>query len=100
MKDTFTQDELWTNIGINPTTLTEEIFLATNIEDYITDPEKFDDIYLIDQRWLTIIETDGVVTYGQTYNNNESNSKNFLNGYNFFVIQIMFLIMCFIIHIN
>ena len=27
-EDTFTQDELWTNIGINPTTLTEEIFLT------------------------------------------------------------------------
>jgi len=82
-ESTFTQDELWTNIGINPTTLTEEIFLATNIEDYITDPDKFDDVYLIDQRWLTISETDGVVTYGQTYNNNEDNSKKFINGYNF-----------------
>ena len=82
-ESTFTQDELWTNIGINPTTLTEEIFLATNIEDYITDAAKFDDVYLIDQRWLTISETDGIVTYGQTYNNNDSNSKKFLNGYNF-----------------
>lgn len=82
-EDTFTQDELWTNIGINPTTLTEEIFLATNIEDYITDPEKFDDVYLIDQRWLTISETNGVVTYGQTYNNNDLNSKKFINGYDF-----------------
>lgn len=82
-EDTFTQDELWTNIGINPTTLTEEIFLATNIEDYITDPEKFDDVYLIDQRWLTISESNGVVTYGQTYNNNDLNSKKFINGYDF-----------------
>lgn len=82
-ENTFTQDELWTNIGINPTTLTEDIFLATNIEDYITDSKKFDDVYLIDQRWLTITETGGVVTYGQTYNNNEINSKKFLNGYNF-----------------
>lgn len=82
-EDTFTQDELWTNIGINPTTLTEEIFLATNIDDYITDPEKFDDVYLIDQRWLTISETNGVVTYGQTYNNNDLNSKKFINGYDF-----------------
>lgn len=82
-ENTFTQDELWTNIGINPTTLTEEIFLATNIEDYITDPALFDDVYLIDQRWLTINEVSGVVTYGQTYNNNESNSKKFINGYDF-----------------
>ena len=82
-ENTFTQDESWTNIGINPTTLTDDIFLATNIEDYITDPELFDDVYLIDQRWLTIVETDGNVTYGQTYNNNESNSKKILNGYYF-----------------
>lgn len=82
-ENTFTQDELWTNIGINPTTLTEEIFLSTNIEDYITDPELFDDVYLIDQRWLTINETNGVVTYGQTYNNNDLNSKKFINGYDF-----------------
>jgi hypothetical protein len=82
-ENTFTQDELWTNIGINPTTITEEIFLSTNIEDYITDPALFDDVYLIDQRWLTIDETNGVVTYGQTYNNNDSNSKKFINGYDF-----------------
>ena len=82
-ENTFTQDELWTNIGINPTTLTEEIFLATNIEDYITDPALFDDVYLIDQRWLTIDETNGVVTYGQTYNNNDADSKKFINGYDF-----------------
>ena len=82
-ENTFTTDELWTNIGINPVILTEEIFLATDINDYITDPALFDDVYLIDQRWLTISETDGVITYGQTYNNNESNSKKFLNGYDF-----------------
>lgn len=82
-EDTFTQDELWTNIGINPTTITEEIFLATNIEDYITDPSTFDDVYLIDQRWITISESNGVVTYSQTYNNNDSNSKKFINGYDF-----------------
>jgi len=82
-ENTFTTDELWTNIGIDPSILTEDIFLATNINDYITNPSNFDDVYLIDQRWLTLTDTDGNVTYGQTYNNNENNSKKFINGYNF-----------------
>ena len=81
--NTFTQDSLWTNIGINPDNITEEIFLSTNISDFIEDSSKYNDIYLIDQRWLTIVEIDGNVTYGQTYNNNHDDSKKFLNGFNF-----------------
>jgi hypothetical protein len=72
----FVQDTTWTNIGIDPSILTEDIFLATNINDYVTDPALYNDVYLIDQRWLTIVETGGVVIYGQTYDNNHSNSKN------------------------
>lgn len=82
-ENTFEQDTTWTNIGINPSNLTEEIFLSTNIEDYIENPILYDNIFLIDQRWITVNEDNGIVTYNYTYNNNHIDSKKFVNGYDF-----------------
>ena len=85
-QDTFMEDALWTNIGINPTNLTEEVLLSTNIEDYIENPSLYNDVYLIDNRWLTYVEGVG---FGQTYNNNDDTSKVFTAGFKFnYVLNI------------
>ena len=83
-EDTFIEDALWTNIGINPTNLTEEVLLSTNIEDYIENPDIYNEVYLIDNRWLTYVEGEG---FGQTYNNNAETSKVFTSGLKFNNIQ-------------
>ena len=76
-------DTTWSNIGINPTYLTTEIFLATNISDYITNPSIYNNIYLVDQKWLTVIEINNITIWNETYNNNHNDSKKFINGYEF-----------------
>lgn len=77
----FSQDTTWTNPGIDPAILTEEIFLSQNIEDYITDPEQFNDVYLVDERWLTYTENSLLEpTYNYTLDDDHSDSKKFKNG--------------------
>lgn len=79
--DNFSQDTTWTNPGIDPTILTEEIFLSQNIEDYITDPDQFNDVYLVDERWLTYTENSLLEpTYNYTLDDDHSESKKFKNG--------------------
>lgn len=87
--DNFTQDTTWTNPGINPSILTEEIFLSQNIEDYITDPDQYNDVYLIDERWLTYTEnTDEDPIFNYTLDNDHSDSKKFNNGSKFLNVVI------------
>ena len=40
-EDTFIEDALWTNIGINPTNLTEEVLLSTKKIFYSTASSKY-----------------------------------------------------------
>ena len=71
------------NIGINPTDL-ENAFLSDDMTDFITDSELYDDIYLIDEKWLVIKECDesGIhqITYTFTYADNHPDTKKFYAG--------------------
>lgn len=79
--DNFNQDTTWTNPGINPSILTEEIFLSQNIEDYITDPELYNSVYLVDERWLTYTENTNLEsTFNYTLDDDHDDSKKFMNG--------------------
>ena len=74
-------DKNFTNPGINPTDF-EKAFLSTNINDFITNPTLYNNIYLVDERWLTYQEIcqDGSVIFQFTYADNHTNTKKFCNG--------------------
>ena len=78
----FEQDATWTNIGVNPTYLTDGLFLSANIEDWIEDASVYNTVYLVDERWLTYTEVSAstVGTFSYTFNDDQSNSKKFING--------------------
>ena len=89
--DTFGSDDTWTNPGIDPNLLTDEIYLADNIDSYITDPSKYNKVYLVDERWLTFTEDSSkVATYSYTFEDeitNENTTK-FINGLKYCEITV------------
>jgi hypothetical protein len=86
----FDQDTTWQNPGIDPRLLTDDIYLSDNIEQYITDPEKFNDIFLVDERWLTFVQDSTTLkaTYYFTFNDDHDDSKKFIAGQKFCEIII------------
>lgn len=86
----FDQDSTWQNPGIDPRLITDDIYLSDNIDQYVTDPEKYNDIFLVDERWLTFIQDSTTldVTYYYTFNDDQDDSKKFNNGQKFCEIII------------
>ena len=84
----FVSDSNWTNPGINPNLITDEIYLSENINIYIEDPNLYNEVFLVDERWLTVTETNNVTTYSYTFNDNFDDSKKFFKGVNFCDLEI------------
>ncbi len=86
----FDADNTWENPGIDPRLITDDIYLSDNIEQYVTDPQRFNDIFLVDERWLTYQEdqTTLVPTYYYTFNDDHIDSKKFNTGQKFCEIVI------------
>ena len=86
----FDQDSTWQNPGIDPRLITDDIYLSDNIDQYVTDPERYNDIFLVDERWLTFIQDQTTlnVTYYYTFNDDHDDSKKFNNGQKFCEIII------------
>lgn len=80
-------DSKFTNIGINPlSTDFEKYFLALDPNEFINsitlDPDTHNDVYLVDNRWLTFQEcgNSGEAQFLFSYTENNSNSQKFYNG--------------------
>jgi len=89
--DTFSSDDTWTNPGIDPNLLTDEIFLSDNINSYITDPSKYNKVYLVDERWLTYTEDSSkVATYSYTFEDEitNTNTTKFIDGLKYCEITV------------
>ena len=86
----FEADSTWQNPGIDPRLITDDVYLSDNIEQYITDPNNFNDIFLVDERWLTYDEDPVtlVVTFNFTFNDDQDDSKKFIGGQKFCEIII------------
>ena len=81
----FDQDSTWQNPGIDPRLITDDIYLSENIDQYVTDPQRYNDIFLVDERWLTFVQDQTTlnVTYYYTFNDDQDDSKKFNNGQKF-----------------
>ena len=76
------------NPGIDPNILTDDIFTSLNLEDYISNPDKYNKIYLVDLRWLTYKEENEKPIFYFTFHDNHIDSKKFINAIIFNVVKI------------